>query len=252
MPVWWGCGRRPRVLRLPLQHAGTADMNAPGRKGTVQRPQAVWRRQADRRGAVVTSGLPLSHGGCLRLRAGSVTCLGRGVAGAAVPACRLRSEGGNDMTGSSLAPIVIPIVAMITLFGWLAAVFTRTAIPRMAVIAALRSLRRRSGRRLRLASQSLHPPTTSWVPDPGRLIVAVHSHTTEPITVPCRPRSRSTSALPPGCWRCDCRALTIQGSQTGSQCRPTSGHIRARIPSCLLVSRLHWPACPHVRSLCHR
>ena len=34
---------------------------------------------------------------------------------AAVPACRLRSEEGNDMTGSSLAPIVIPIVAMITL-----------------------------------------------------------------------------------------------------------------------------------------
>jgi len=145
------------------------------------------------------------------------------VARAAVPACRLRSEGGNDMTGSGLAPIVIPIVAMISLFGWLAVVFTPTAILRMAVIAALR---RRSGRRLRLASQGLHPPMTSWVPDPVRLIVAVHSHTTEPVTVPCRPRSRPASALNPAAGAATAGALTTQGSQTGSQRRQTSGHIR--------------------------
>jgi hypothetical protein len=40
MAVWRGGGRRPRVLRLPLQHAGTADGNVAGGKGTVQRPQA--------------------------------------------------------------------------------------------------------------------------------------------------------------------------------------------------------------------
>lgn len=33
------------------------------------------------------------------------------------------------MTGSSLAPIVIPIVAMITLFGWLAVVFYADSHP---------------------------------------------------------------------------------------------------------------------------
>jgi hypothetical protein len=33
------------------------------------------------------------------------------------------------MTGSSLAPIVIPIIAMITLFGWLAAVFYADSHP---------------------------------------------------------------------------------------------------------------------------
>jgi hypothetical protein len=33
------------------------------------------------------------------------------------------------MTGSSLAPIVIPIVAMISLFGWLAAVFYADSHP---------------------------------------------------------------------------------------------------------------------------
>ena len=33
------------------------------------------------------------------------------------------------MTGSSLAPIIIPIVAMISLFGWLAAVFYADSHP---------------------------------------------------------------------------------------------------------------------------
>jgi hypothetical protein len=81
----------------------------------------------------------------------------------------------------------------------------------MAVIAARRSLRRRSGRRLRLASQGPHPPMTSWVPDPGQLIVAAHSHTTEPVTVPGRPRSRPASAPTPAAAAVTARALTIHG-----------------------------------------
>lgn len=113
----------------------------------------------------------------------------------------------------------------------------------MAVIAALRPLRRRSGRRLRLASQGLHPPMTSWVPDPVRLIVAIHSHTTEPVTVPCRPRSRSASAPNPAAGAATAGALTIQGSQTGSQCRQTSGHIR---PPPAMVFAASWPTRPHL------